>query len=456
MISWSTRRKITYLSIVLGTLFTIIFSIFMVWYYVPPTCFDLKKNGDETGIDCGGSCVLICQSDALDPLVLWQRTFRVSAGVYNAVAYVQNPNVSSYVIRAPYTLSVFDARGNLLIKKTGSVYVPANKKFAIFEGNLNLSSSPARIVFEFEKTLVWQKQRGVSPEIFVKNPRLSRVDTSPRVDAVLENTSLSEIRNIEATVIVSDENGNALGVSRTFVESIRSSSESNIVFTWPESFEADVGICKRPVNVALVIDRSGSMDDDSPNPPQPLTNVKDAALAFVDKLDNDDKVGIVSFGTTASNPVDSLLSTDFGAVKEAIKKIAIVLQGGQNTNIGDGILRAREELFSSRQIEGAGKVIVLLTDGVPTHPQKVEDELYPEKYAEFEAQAAKRSGIEIFTIALGTKVNTDFLSRLASGSEYDFNTVDSTDLSTIYKGIAQEICKKGPVVIEIIPLVQPR
>ncbi|MFM2357774.1 MAG: hypothetical protein RJA61_511 [Candidatus Parcubacteria bacterium] len=456
MLSWSTRRKIIYLSIVLGTLFTIVLSIFLVWYYEPPTCFDRKENSDETGVDCGGSCALICASEALDPLVLWQRIFRVSDGVYSAVAYIQNPNATSFVSRGEYSFTVFDEKGKVLILKQGSVRILPNKKFAVFEGNLVLSAPPSRVVFEFKKPLVWQKQIAVVPEISVKNARLSRAESSPRIDAVLENKSLADIRNVEAVVIVSDENGNALGASKTFIDRIAKDSESSIVFTWPEAFEADVGLCKRPVNAILVIDRSGSMDDDKINPPQPLTDVKDSALLFVDELGVDDKVGLVSFGTTATNPPDMSLTSDFETLKGAIKNISIVLQGGQNTNIGDGILRAKEELFSTRHTEDSARVIVLLTDGIATHPQKPEDEFYPEKYAEFEAAASKRQDVDVFTIGLGNKVNTAFLQRISSGEGYAFIAPTTENLGEVYKTIANEICKKGPVVIEIIPLIESR
>ncbi len=457
MVSWSTRRKIGYLAIVFGTLFVIVFSIFLIWYYEPPTCFDRRKNGDETGVDCGGTCALLCSAEAIKPIVFWQRVFKVSPGIYNAVAYVQNSNVSSEVLRASYIFEVYDSKGVLLVKREGLIRIPPNKKFAVFEGGLSIpSGTPARTVFQFKEPLVWQKSLGTQPDLSVKNARLSRQDSNPRVDAIVQNRSLFDARSVGAVVIVSDEKGNALGVSKTFIDSIPRSSEASIVFTWPEAFEAETGFCKRPADIMLAIDRSGSMDDDAATPPQPLTDVKNAALVFVDELTEDDRAGLVSFGTTATNPPDTRLTTDFSTLKDSIKKIGIVLNGDQNTNIGEGILRAREELQNIFREDGVGKVIVLLTDGIPTHPQKSDDDLYPEKYAGFEAAAAKRDGIDIFTIGLGSRVNNDFLKQVSSGADFHFNAVDSKNLASVYKQIANEICKKGPVVIEIIPLVETR
>lgn len=453
MVSWSARHKLIYLSLGLATLFIVVSAVFFSWYYTPPTCFDGRKNGDENGVDCGGLCNLVCSSDTLNPIVLWQRVFKVSPGVYSAVAYIENPNVSSEARKASYTFSFFDAKGALLSKREGSVGIPANSRTAVFEGNISMvTGMPTRTVFAFKEPIVWQKTNRESPEIVVESSRLSKADSTPRVDAILSNRSLIDARNVQVVAVVSDEKGNALGASKTFVDKIPASSKTSIVFTWPEAFETEVGLCKRPIDVVLAIDRSGSMDDDSPNPPQPLTDVKDAALIFVDELSSEDRAGLVSFGTTATNPPDKGLTSDLNSLKDVIRNIKIILNGGQNTNIGDGILRAREELLSVGR-EEAGKFIVLLTDGIATHPERADDNAYPDTYAQFESSAAKRDGIEIFTIGLGNKVNSDFLKKVSSGDEYNFRALKREDLKVVYKDIANEICKKGPVVIEIIPFV---
>ena len=55
---------------------------------------------------------------------------------------------------------------------------------------------------------------------------------------------------------------------------------------------------RAPINVALVLDRSGSMDG------EPLHEAKAAALKFVSYLSKDDRLSIVTF--------DSLVETAFG------------------------------------------------------------------------------------------------------------------------------------------------
>jgi hypothetical protein len=71
--SWGTKRR----NLILFTLFLFIFIpvsfISFLIFYNPPSCFDLKQNGGEQGIDCGGTCQLVCTNQAFEPVVLWER-----------------------------------------------------------------------------------------------------------------------------------------------------------------------------------------------------------------------------------------------------------------------------------------------------------------------------------------------------------------------------------------------
>ena len=51
--SWASRRRSIYLSIVLAVIFVIVAPIVFFVLNKEPTCTDDKQNGDETGIDCG-------------------------------------------------------------------------------------------------------------------------------------------------------------------------------------------------------------------------------------------------------------------------------------------------------------------------------------------------------------------------------------------------------------------
>lgn len=455
MSSWSAKRKLTY-AIMFFSFVVIVVGIptFFLWYQ-KPTCFDTKKNGDEIGVDCGGSCRLLCSFEAIAPDILWSRSFKVASGLYSATAYVQNHNFDSEAVNTPYIFKIYDKTNSLIATRTGNAYIPKNKIFAVFEPIINVGDKiPYRTTFEFTAEPVWVKDDSAPPDLLVKEKSLSREDTLPRIDASIQNNSLIPFSNIEVVALVYDGKDNAIGASRTYIDSLAKDQSADVVFTWPAPFDVQTSVCKTPANVMMVIDRSGSMASDGQNPPQPLTDVKNAATLFVNQLGESDKVGLVSYADLSSNPIDAELTSDFKKVKDSILSIKIGTDTLQQTNIGDGLQKALLELGSERYDNVARKIIIMLTDGIPTRPLKTGDEKYPETFASKIADEAKKSGVQLYTIGLGKNVNQEYLKNLASTPDHYFAVVSSKNLGDIYKQIATSICKDTPTSIEIIPIVQ--
>ncbi len=456
---WATKRKLIYLGIPILTLVILLTAFFFLIFYKKPTCFDGKKNSDETGIDCGGSCVILCTAETLDPIVHWSRVFRVTGNIYNAVAYIENPNINSDAFNVPYSFKIYDSKDKtrLLLKRDGIAFIPKNKIFAIFEGPIDFSSSTPALQSDFQFTgkPVWIKDNNTLPEIIIKDQSLSNENKAPRIDATVSNNSLYPVSNIEVIAIVYEDKDRAIGASRTLVNTIPSAKSASIVFTWPKPFEVGQESCTVPVDVMLAVDRSGSMAYVSKKPPQPLTDVKLAAENFIGKLGDIDRAGIVSFGTTASDPIDQTLTFDKTVIKNIIKNISIGGVGNQNTNIGDALLKAQNELVSSQRVVSSTPVVVLLTDGEATDPQKKGDVNYPSNYALDIASSTRSNNISIYSIGLGNKVNNDFLTGISGSKDRYFNAPTPADLNNIYTKIANSICKKTPKIVEIISRILP-
>ena len=122
---WSAKRRFLYGGSFILALILVGAGVFWRVFYHAPTCSDNTKNGNETGIDCGGNCLKICTPDALKPVVLWAKIFNISGDLYTAVAFVQNPNINSKNPSAEYHFSIFDENGkhlsSLVVEKATGV-----------------------------------------------------------------------------------------------------------------------------------------------------------------------------------------------------------------------------------------------------------------------------------------------------------------------------------------------
>ncbi len=240
---WATERKLTYFSIVIVFLLIVIALPGYYFLYKPPTCSDGKQNQGEQGVDCSGPCKILCPALALDPVIHWQRVFPSSAGFYDAIAYIENPNLGSYARNVSYEFDVYDQNSVLIAARKGTVDIWANKKFPIFEAGISTGErKAAAVTFQFTNKPVWVINNLTFPLVTISNPILNKEDTMPRLNATLTNanTDFSPIQSLPLVAILYDTDGNAIGASRTVVDYLEKNKPQNIFFIWPVPFSTQV------------------------------------------------------------------------------------------------------------------------------------------------------------------------------------------------------------------------
>ncbi len=239
MNEWSQRRKRIILSLIFGILILFIGLPLFFFFYRAPTCTDGKKNGDETGIDCGGGCKKLCQADNLSIILKGDpQVVQVGSTTYAVSIQAQNPNLGSEMLRARYIFRMYEASSTVPVRIVdGDAYIPPGQKFAIFEGPFEFAeATPNRATFEWKQdSLVWNATSKPLSTLVIEDKFLSGVE-EPRLTAELYNPTLDTVLNIELTAIISDEQGNTIAVSKTFVDSIDKEARVPIVFTWPRPF----------------------------------------------------------------------------------------------------------------------------------------------------------------------------------------------------------------------------
>jgi Ca-activated chloride channel family protein len=166
-----------------------------------------------------------------------------------------------------------------------------------------------------------------------------------------------------------------------------------------------------PLNLALVIDRSGSMDS-----PEKMPYVKRSLRVFLESLAANDIVSIVAYGTEAEVLVPAREVGDGAWIEQAIAR----LEPGGSTNLHGGLMLGFREVDRRFDVRRNNRV-VLLTDGIAN--VGVTD---PEGIAA-DAQGYNRRGIYLSTIGLGREFNDALLSRLAIQGQGAYHYIDSAE-----------------------------
>lgn len=137
----------------------------------------------------------------------------------------------------------------------------------------------------------------------------------------------------------------------------------------------------------IAIDISASMTSED-IPPTRLDAAKQAAIAFLDTLKSNTKVGLVSFAGLSF--VELPLGDDIKKVKEQIRLQEIMTAGG--TDIGGAVITSTNVLLQGDK----SKSIILLTDGSDTSGFAVDEN------KQFGLEYLKKNHIILYTIGIGT------------------------------------------------------
>lgn len=168
---------------------------------------------------------------------------------------------------------------------------------------------------------------------------------------------------------------------------------------------------RSPLNLCLVLDRSGSMEG------APLEYAKQACRYVVDLLSPNDVLSIVTF----EEVVDVLMPPQRVTSKEPIKEGIGRLQVGNTTNLYDGIALAAQQLGAFNEPGRATRMIVL-SDGDPTSGIK--------DFATLVAYAGeiKSRGITCTFLGFGPDYNEELIAGMAKKAGGNYYYIPSPEL----------------------------
>jgi Ca-activated chloride channel homolog len=192
-----------------------------------------------------------------------------------------------------------------------------------------------------------------------------------------------------------------------------------------------------PLNICIVIDRSGSMSGDR------IENARKSALTLAERLRPQDFVSIVVFDHT----VQVLLENESAKNKQKINQIIQSIHTGGSTDLNSGLIRGYETVAKFYQERGNNKVL-LLTD-VLTNTGEVDVEAIVKNATNY----SQNHQISITLVAIGVQVNDALARQITRSGKHSFHYVnDSEDIKKIFvdevESIFSTIAKEVKLTIE--------
>ena len=183
---------------------------------------------------------------------------------------------------------------------------------------------------------------------------------------------------------------------------------------------------RKPANVMLVLDTSGSMNDE-----RRLENAKDGLEVFFNEVSPRDRLGLVTFSDQITEQVP--LGQPFKKTEAELRRIVQNLTADGGTAVYDA---TDEGLGNVRRLDDESRInaVVVLTDGEDTDSTLVADEVV-ERVSSQDDSAPE---VRVFTIAYsaGAEGAAASLERIAAGSGGQAYEGTTGNIETVYRSIS--------------------
>lgn len=189
-----------------------------------------------------------------------------------------------------------------------------------------------------------------------------------------------------------------------------------------------------PMNLALVIDRSGSMGSEDK-----LVHAKAAAEQLVSRLRPEDRLAIVAYDDSIRTLVPSTTLEDEDSIRAAIRGLA----PGGSTDLHGGMVEGAEQVRGSHDPERLNRVL-LLSDGLANHGVSNRGAIQRRASRCFE------EGVQITTMGMGLQYDEDLLVGIAREAGGNYYYVDHAE--AVGRHLDSEIDRMAQVVARHVEL----
>jgi Ca-activated chloride channel homolog len=220
--------------------------------------------------------------------------------------------------------------------------------------------------------------------------------------------------------------------------------EQEVVVKIDVNSEAEARPNRLPLNIAVVIDHSGSMAGAK------IEKTKQAAMQLIDQLTTQDTLALVEFDDT----VEVLFPTQHVVDREALKAQVQRIEPGGSTALYAGVEAGGKQLLKIDSRTERINRVILLSDGLAN--------VGPSSTAALKGlgRSLSRQGVSVTTIGVGDDYNEDLMAGLAEASDANYYYVqDAEKLPEIFAkelgGLQTVTARNVQVVITCAVGVEP-
>lgn len=175
---------------------------------------------------------------------------------------------------------------------------------------------------------------------------------------------------------------------------------------------------RTPMNISIVIDRSGSMGEKNK-----LEYVKKAVDYLIDEANTDDYISVVTY----DDYVDVLQKSQVIRDKYELREKISALQPGGFTNLSEGMFEGYDQVNKS-YMRGYVNKVFLLSDGLAN--RGVTDR---HKLAQIVKDKNRRDGVTISTFGVGNEFNENLMTDIADYGKGNYYYIkNSSDIPEIF------------------------
>lgn len=230
-----TRRQLIVLAVF--AVIAVSTAFLIVRHYTPdPTCFDGRQNQREEEVDCGGPCLACALKRQKDVEVFWTKFVRSRENTYDVAAEIRNPNAKLAAKSFRYEFELFDDTGFLVASRQGISFIHPGETMHLTEIGLITQRNVVKAGLK-TGNFDWILSGETQPDIIAGNKEyvIEEEDglKASVVRALITNRSIGDTVGVEVAVLVSDQNGNLVGVNRTRIGELRGNDTRAVKFVWP-------------------------------------------------------------------------------------------------------------------------------------------------------------------------------------------------------------------------------